>query len=162
MAGEGDCRAPNLTLFSRPWSQLTTDDAGSADANEAVEVSLVAPSTAGTQTLAKFHPKFTYPIFGEQEQIFGYKKLRISLAYNANDMRPNLAVSYGEKFKAVGETEATDIEAILHEFLPEGVCPWSAVNGANPTNEEQLHFRDVRTSRLPSATSRATGHHLAS
>jgi len=34
-------------------------------------------------------------------------------------MRPNLSVSYSKKFPAVGETEATDINGILHDFLPE-------------------------------------------
>ena len=89
-------------------------------ANDALEVSLVVPGVAGTKTIAKFHPQFTYPVFGDEEQIFGYRDLRINLAFNATDMRPNLNISYGKKFKTVGETEAVDIDAILREFLPEG------------------------------------------
>jgi len=73
------------------------------------------------KTIASFHPKFTYPIFGEEEQIFGYKNLKINLKFNANDMRPNLNVSYKQKFQAVGDVEATDINAILAEFLPQGM-----------------------------------------
>jgi histone acetyltransferase 1 len=34
-------------------------------------------------------------------------------------MRPNLSVTYNKKFPAVGETEATDINGILHDYLPE-------------------------------------------
>lgn len=60
----------------------------------------------------------TYSIFGEEEQIFGYKGLRINLRFNAHDMRPNLQILYNRKFKAVGETEATDVKAALEDFLP--------------------------------------------
>ena len=72
------------------------------------------------KTITNFHPQFTYPIFGDDEQIFGYQDLQISLRYNANDMRPNLAITYKKKFQAVGETEATNVDEILHEYLPEG------------------------------------------
>ena len=60
----------------------------------------------------------TYSIFGEEEQIFGYKGLKINLRFNAHDMRPNLQILYNRKFKAVGETEATDVKATLEDFLP--------------------------------------------
>jgi histone acetyltransferase 1 len=83
-------------------------------------LSLVSPSPSGVKTIShSFHPRFTYPIFGEHEEIFGYQNLEINLRYNASDMRPNLSISYSKKFPAVGETEATDIDGILHEFLPE-------------------------------------------
>ncbi|KAK4169305.1 histone acetyl transferase [Cladorrhinum sp. PSN259] len=98
---------------------MPADEAWSANSNEALQLSLVAPSNDGIKTLAKFHPKFTYPIFGDAEEIFGYKNLQINLSYNATDMRPNLSVKYSKKFTAVGETEATDINGILTEYLPE-------------------------------------------
>jgi len=83
-------------------------------------VSLVTPVNGQLKTLTSFHPKFTYPIFGEQEQIFGYQKLKINLRYNASDMRPHLTTTYGKKFKAIGETEPADIDEMMKEFLPEG------------------------------------------
>ncbi|KAK3997352.1 acyl-CoA N-acyltransferase [Cladorrhinum sp. PSN332] len=98
---------------------MPADEAWSANSNEALQLSLVAPGNDGIKTLAKFHPKFTYPIFGDAEEIFGYKNLQINLRYNATDMRPNLSVTYSKKFTAVGETDATDIEGILKEYLPE-------------------------------------------
>ena len=80
----------------------------------------MSPSATGSKTIGhSFHPRFTYPIFGDSEEIFGYQDLEINLQYNASDMRPNLSVSYSKKFPAVGETEATDIDGILHEFLPD-------------------------------------------
>lgn len=34
--------------------------------------------------IIEFNPEFTYPIFGEQEQIFGYKDLMINVREEAN------------------------------------------------------------------------------
>lgn len=86
-----------------------------ANANDAINISLVAPTPDGLQNIATFNPKFTYSIFGEEEQIFGYKDLKISLRYRANDMRPHFKTKYTSKFKGVGDTEPTDINAILEE-----------------------------------------------
>lgn len=83
-------------------------------------MTLVAPGPDGLKTVGhNFHPRFTYPVFGDSEEIFGYQKLAINLQYHASDMRPNVSVTYSKKFTAVGETEATDVDAILHGFLPE-------------------------------------------
>jgi histone acetyltransferase 1 len=67
-----------------------------------------------------FGPKFTYPIFGEEERIFGYQNLKVQLRYHASDMRPCLTVSYDKKFPATGDTEALDVKETLRDFLPEG------------------------------------------
>ncbi|RMZ82221.1 hypothetical protein DV738_g1756, partial [Chaetothyriales sp. CBS 135597] len=101
-------------------------DEWSVDANEAVTVSLVqpSPSRAGDRTaqslhpVSQFHPQFTYPIFGEAEQIFGYQKLRIDLRFAAHDLRPHVAISYDRKFKPVGDTHALDLIKTLENFLP--------------------------------------------
>ncbi|KAM0248488.1 hypothetical protein ACHAP5_003434 [Fusarium lateritium] len=86
-----------------------------ASANNAIHISLLAPSESGLQHIATFNPRHTYSIFGEEEQIFGYKDLKISLRYRANDMRPHLKTSYSKKFKAVGGPEPTDVANILEE-----------------------------------------------
>ncbi len=99
---------------------LTVRVAGSSNSNEALEITLVKPSTTGLKPVGSFNPKFTYPIFGDDERIFGYKNLKVNLRYHVTDMRPNLQVSYSKKFKAIGDTEPTDINAILKDFLPEG------------------------------------------
>ena len=70
------------------------------------------------KSLYSFHPKFTYPIFGDEEQIFGYKDLKINLRYNISDMRPNLSISYNKKTKPIGDEEPLDIKAVLEDFLP--------------------------------------------
>lgn len=93
---------------------------GSSKANEALTVSLVTPVAGQLKTVSSFHPKFTYPIFGEEEQIFGYKNLKINLRYNASDMRPHVNTTYSKKFQAIGDTEPADIEEMLKPFLPAG------------------------------------------
>lgn len=94
------------------------DSNWSADANACLELSLVEPSADGLNTIARFNPSFTYPIFGDDERIFGYQGLRISLRYHVADMRPHLKVKYDKKFRSVGATEPTDIEGLLREHLP--------------------------------------------
>ncbi|KAF4587821.1 Histone acetyltransferase type B, catalytic subunit [Ophiocordyceps camponoti-floridani] len=91
------------------------------DSNKAVSISLVSPTANGFLPVAKFHPKFTYPFFGEDEKIFGYKGLNISLRFRANDMRPHLQVSYEKKVKpSAGLGEPLDVVAVLRDgnFLP--------------------------------------------
>lgn len=90
----------------------------SADANSVLELSLVEPTEDGLTTVTRFHPSFTYPLFGEEERIFGYQDLKISLRYHAPDMRPNVKVTFAKKFKTIGDTQPTDLDALLKEYLP--------------------------------------------
>ena len=93
--------------------------AGSSDANEAIEISIVQAGNGLPHTISTFHPRFTYPIFGEEERIFGYQGLKIRLRWAAHDLRPNVQITYDKKFKAVGDTKADDIEEILKQWTPE-------------------------------------------
>ncbi|RYO84298.1 hypothetical protein DL764_009353 [Monosporascus ibericus] len=90
------------------------------DASDALTISLVEPSIDddSLNKIASFHPKFTYPLFGDEERIFGYKGLKINLQYTASDLRPNLSISSSKKFASVGGIEATDVSAVLKDFLP--------------------------------------------
>ena len=106
----------HLTTPSLPHD--TNSVLGVANANEAVEISLVQPAPSGLRSIASFNPKFTYSVFGNEETIFGYQDLKISLRFHASDMRPNLHVSSSKKLKVVGDNEPVDIPAILKEFLP--------------------------------------------
>lgn len=47
--------------------------------------------------IASFKPSFTYPIFGETEQVFGYKNLEMILAFDSRNFTPFLNVKYTEK-----------------------------------------------------------------
>ncbi|KAI0537370.1 histone acetyltransferase type B catalytic subunit [Xylaria digitata] len=89
-----------------------------ANANEALTISLVKPSASAISKVSSFHPSFTYPIFGEDERIFGYKGLKVNLQFDARNLRPHLSVSSAKKFPPVGEVEAVNIREVLKEFLP--------------------------------------------
>ena len=93
---------------------------GSTNANEALEISFIQAAPGSLRTLFSFHPLFTYPIFGDEERIFGYQGLKLNLRFAAHDLRPNLEVLYDKKFKAVGDTKAVDIEETLKEWVPVG------------------------------------------
>ncbi|QPG75468.1 hypothetical protein FOA43_002823 [Brettanomyces nanus] len=73
-------------------------------------VSLAEPQGAFT-----FKPKFTYPIFGEAEQIFGYKDLRIDLAFDCKSLKPFLNYKFSDKLSS----EAKDINKEILPFLPD-------------------------------------------
>lgn len=91
----------------------------SCDANDALHITVVQPGDTKPKTLSTFHPQFTYPIFGDDEQIFGYKGLVIRLRFAAHDLRPHVHISYDERFKAVDDTTATDLLGALKPFVPE-------------------------------------------
>ncbi|TRX92418.1 hypothetical protein FHL15_006585 [Xylaria flabelliformis] len=94
------------------------EDEWTANANEALTISLVRPSESVIEKITSFGPKFTYPIFGEDERIFGYKNLKVNLQYDARNLRPHLSVSSSKKFNAVGEVEAVNVRDVMKEFLP--------------------------------------------
>ncbi|KAI0443856.1 histone acetyltransferase type B catalytic subunit [Xylaria telfairii] len=94
------------------------EDEWTANANEALTISLVKPADSAIEKIISFNPKFTYPIFGEDERIFGYKGLKINLQYDARNLRPHCSVSSSKKFNAVGEVEAVNVREVMKEFLP--------------------------------------------
>ncbi|KAI0458368.1 histone acetyltransferase type B catalytic subunit [Xylaria acuta] len=94
------------------------EDEWTANANEALAISLARPSDSAIEKITSFNPKFTYPIFGEDERIFGYKGLKINLQYDARNLRPHLSVSSTKKFNSVGEVEAVNVREVMKEFLP--------------------------------------------
>lgn len=68
-------------------------------------------------TVDTFNPTFTYPIFGEEERIFGYKGLEIQLRFASGSLRQYLDISHDEKL-ASRDTPADDIEQKLFGFIP--------------------------------------------
>ncbi|KAJ5604519.1 hypothetical protein N7510_009673 [Penicillium lagena] len=97
MRGAFDRAADSLAVVRR-----------SCDANDAVHITVVQPGETKPKTLSTFHPQFTYPIFGDEERIFGYKGLIIRLRFAAHDLRPHIHISYDDRFKAVGDTAARE------------------------------------------------------
>ncbi|KAJ5569542.1 uncharacterized protein N7459_008972 [Penicillium hispanicum] len=98
---------------------MAVEDDWSCDANDAVHITVVQPGESKPKTLSTFHPQFTYPIFGDEEQIFGYKGLIIRLRFAAHDLRPHVHISYDDRFKAIGDITAIDLLGTLKAFVPE-------------------------------------------
>ncbi|KAL9003811.1 MAG: hypothetical protein Q9188_003331 [Gyalolechia gomerana] len=91
----------------------------STNANEAVNISFIQAGQTSPVTLSTFHPRFTYPIFGEEECIFGYQGLKVNIRFAAHNLLPNASISYDKQFKAVDDTQALDIQQTLREWMPE-------------------------------------------
>lgn len=100
---------------------------GTCDANGAVDISMVQPHEDKLKSISTFQPQFTYPIFGEDETIFGYKGLIIKLRFAAHDLRSNVYISYDERFQTVGDIEAVNLNEALKPFLPAGM----SLDGSN-------------------------------
>ncbi|EKM83090.1 hypothetical protein AGABI1DRAFT_69279 [Agaricus bisporus var. burnettii JB137-S8] len=92
-----------------------------ADSNKALTVSLVR-SKADKEALLEgetyehFHPQFTYPIYGEEETIYGYKDLMIDFRFASGSLAQYLHVQFSEKLPSSPTVD--DVEGILANFIP--------------------------------------------
>ncbi|RXW24202.1 hypothetical protein EST38_g1683 [Candolleomyces aberdarensis] len=92
-----------------------------ANSNDALTLSMVRAKEdkevlAEDESYQNFHPAFTYPIYGEDETIYGYKDLAIDLRYASGSLAHYLSVSYAEKLAA---STTDDAQATLSEYIPE-------------------------------------------
>ena len=55
------------------------------------------PTNGHSEQLPPFSPKYTYQIFGDEESIFGYKDLKISLFLTPAGLEPFLRFQFSEK-----------------------------------------------------------------
>ncbi|KAJ3118125.1 histone acetyltransferase 1 [Physocladia obscura] len=79
-----------------------------------------------------FHPQFTYPLFGDEEVLFGYKEPLIRLHFSAGSLFPFLGMKYTYKIdndpeaiadaKKIGGAvpKADDVVSIVSAKLPKG------------------------------------------
>ncbi|KAH7905080.1 acyl-CoA N-acyltransferase [Hygrophoropsis aurantiaca] len=91
------------------------------DSNEALTLSLVrAPEDkrvlGPNESYEEFHPTFTYPIYGEDEKIYGYRDLVIDLRFASGSLAPYLSVRHSEKLSSSSTVD--DVEGILKEYIP--------------------------------------------
>ncbi|KAG6332244.1 hypothetical protein ID866_6845 [Astraeus odoratus] len=92
-----------------------------ANSNEALTLSLVRAQEDQKvlhdgESYEGFHPAFTYPIYGEDEKIYGYQDLLIDLRFASGSLVQFLSVSYAKKLDASSTVD--DVENILKEFIP--------------------------------------------
>ncbi|XP_006458564.1 hypothetical protein AGABI2DRAFT_183588 [Agaricus bisporus var. bisporus H97] len=92
-----------------------------ADSNKALTLSLVR-SKADKEALSEgetyehFQPQFTYPIYGEEETIYGYKDLMIDFRFASGSLAQYLHVQFSEKLQSSSTVD--DVEGILTNFIP--------------------------------------------
>ncbi|KAG5651096.1 hypothetical protein H0H81_009872 [Sphagnurus paluster] len=89
--------------------------------NEALRISLVRASEdrnslAEQESYESFHPQFTYPIYGEDEKLYGYKDLDIDLRFTSGSLVQYLNVNFAEKLGSTSTVD--DVEGTLSEFIP--------------------------------------------
>ncbi|KAI9659578.1 MAG: histone acetyltransferase 1 [Bathelium mastoideum] len=94
----------------------------SCDSNDAATVKLwrVSEKDDALHCEHTFHPSYTYPMFGDEETLFGYQNLHVDFNFAAHDLRLNVDVRYTKKFAPVGDIEAVDIPKALESFVPAG------------------------------------------
>jgi histone acetyltransferase 1 len=100
----------------------------SSNSNECLNISVVRSDGS---THASFQPTFTYPIFGDEEVIFGYQDLEINLTFAAHNLRPHLEVQFSKEFPKLGDVQPTDIKEALQDFLPAGAFDKTPAEDAN-------------------------------
>ncbi|KAF9983168.1 histone acetyltransferase 1 [Modicella reniformis] len=68
------------------------------------------------QDIIEFNPLYTYPMFGEQEQIFGYKDLVINLEFASGSLTSCFSMGYKDK-----KPTADKIYTTMKDFLPHDI-----------------------------------------
>ncbi|KJA15956.1 hypothetical protein HYPSUDRAFT_47916 [Hypholoma sublateritium FD-334 SS-4] len=94
-----------------------------SDSNDSLLLSLVRSQNdkealAEEETYEEFNPSFTYPIYGEDEKIYGYRDLVIDLRFASGSLEQYLSVQYSEKLPSTSTVD--DVEDILSRFIPPG------------------------------------------
>ncbi|PCH38402.1 acyl-CoA N-acyltransferase [Wolfiporia cocos MD-104 SS10] len=96
-------------------------DVWTVDANEALRLSLVRAkddkaSLSTREAYEGFHPTFTYPMFGEDEKIYGYRDLSVDLKFASGSLATHLSLTSSAM---VASTSARDnVLSTLTRFLP--------------------------------------------
>lgn len=89
-------------------------------ANECLTLHLIKPALQGSTWPPKaafsFKPEFTHQIFGDDEQIIGYKGLAINIYFSQRDFRACADVTFTDKAHG-----AIDILATLKKHFPAGL-----------------------------------------
>ncbi|CAG8686595.1 8273_t:CDS:1 [Ambispora leptoticha] len=95
----------NASIASTDWL---------CNSNEAIEIQLLQPNYK-----ERFSPSFTYPIFGEHEQIYGFKNLKIKLYYASGSLSTYFNVSYDQKITEITPAaQPDDVMGKIKEFIP--------------------------------------------
>ncbi|KAL5604466.1 hypothetical protein BROUX41_002435 [Berkeleyomyces rouxiae] len=98
-------------------------DEWSTNSTETTTITLTRLSANGSKHelshVASFKPTFTHQLFGEQEQIFGYKGLKTDIQVLEHCPRTRITIKYDKKFPKQGDVEADDVEDVWREIIDE-------------------------------------------
>ncbi|KAL0070550.1 histone acetyltransferase 1 [Marasmius tenuissimus] len=112
---------------------------------------------AEDESYENFSPTFTYPIYGEEETIYGYSGLRIDLKFTSGSLINYLSVKWDEKLKA---KTVDNVEQSLLEFLPPDIEREEEVFNKR-VEEDALNFKPlgelVHSYTRPSPRSKGKG-----
>nr|SVE89275.1 EOG090X06NC [Daphnia sinensis] len=92
------------------------------DSNEALDLKLVREPSDVQNDETTFKPEMSHQIFGENESIFGYQNLKISLYYTAGKLNTYLGMSYKAEVdpKQFDGAIADDVMGAISAKLPPG------------------------------------------
>lgn len=115
------------------------------NSNEALTLSLVRAKEDkkvlhDDESYEEFHPTFTYPIYGEDEKIYGYQDLVIDLRFASGSLAYFLSVRYAKKLDASSTVD--NVEGILNEYIPSGYETDEAAFAAR-VEEDAVSFKPI-------------------
>ncbi|KAH9056691.1 acyl-CoA N-acyltransferase [Lactarius vividus] len=115
------------------------------NSNEALHLSLVRAATdkealCDNESYENFHPTFTYPIYGEDEKIYGYTDLVIDLRFASGSLAQFLDIKYSEKLTSSSTLD--DVRGTLENFIPGDYCRTEAEFLAH-VEEEAASFQPL-------------------
>lgn len=106
-------------------------EAWTTSANGALKVAIVG------QNAVQFFPLYTYPIFGDSEQIYGYRDLTIYLAFDSITFKPFFNFKFSAKLE-----DADRIQDKILEFLPQNdIIIKDEVQWVDSFKEEQGSYK---------------------
>ncbi|EJD06193.1 histone acetyltransferase type B catalytic subunit [Fomitiporia mediterranea MF3/22] len=94
-------------------------DNWTADSSKALNLSLVRASLdnevlTSDESYEEFHPTFTYPIYGDDEKIYGYRDLVIDLRFASGSLVPYLNTNFSAKLQSTSTVD--DVEGTLQQI----------------------------------------------
>ncbi|KAH9038958.1 acyl-CoA N-acyltransferase [Lactarius pseudohatsudake] len=115
------------------------------NSNEALHLSLVRAASdkealGDNELYENFHPTFTYPIYGEDEKIYGYTDLVIDLRFASGSLAQFLDIKYSEKLTSSSTLD--DVRGTLENVIPGDYCRTEAEFLAH-VEEEAASFRPL-------------------
>ncbi|KTW30933.1 histone acetyltransferase catalytic subunit HAT1 [Pneumocystis jirovecii RU7] len=95
---------------------LSTSESYSYNARDVIFIEIVHNDKTRKPDI--FHPVYTYPIFGEEEKIKGYKDIIINLKFSCHDLQIYLKIQYTDKVNEKKKMSCENVEELFQVFLP--------------------------------------------